>query len=151
MVAAMYDCVTTDPGDVRNMPRIGWILVILLLPGVGGAIWYIAGRPLPPPDEMMHPARRKVAAQDADTEEMPRQPERFVAPDDDPEFIRGLAEKVRRANEQRFRSDAEIRRRDDRGHDTEDGHDGDRDRFRRDKNRRRRKGGGPRGEDTPES
>jgi Phospholipase_D-nuclease N-terminal len=149
MVAAMYDCVTTDPADVRNLPRIGWILVILLLPGVGGAIWYMAGRPLPAPDEMMHPAGQRIAPQDTDTEEMPRQSERFVAPDDDPDFIRALAEKVRHANEQRFRSDAEIRRRDDRAHGTEDGRSGDR--SRRDKNRRQRKNDRRRGDDLPDA
>jgi Phospholipase_D-nuclease N-terminal len=122
MVAALYDCITTDASVMRNLPKSGWILVILLFSGVGGLMWFIAGRPesgaeLTSQPDTNHPAGRALRAQAAstDTEEMPRQPRRPVAPDDDPDFLRSLADTARRADEDRLRRwEADLRLREER-------------------------------------
>ena len=122
MVAALYDCITTDASAMRNLPKAGWIVVILLFSGIGGLMWFIAGRPeagseLAPPADSNHPAGRALRTQaaSADTEEMPRQPRRPVAPDDDVEFLRSLADRTRRADEERLRRwEADLRLREER-------------------------------------
>jgi hypothetical protein len=117
MVAALYDCITTDSMLVRNLPKMGWIAVILLLSGIGGVLWFIAGRPqaVPESSHLNHPAGSALRSSvTADTEEMPRQPRRPMAPDDDPEFLRGLDDRMRLADEERLRRwEADLRLREE--------------------------------------
>ncbi|HEU0238326.1 MAG TPA: PLDc N-terminal domain-containing protein [Micromonosporaceae bacterium] len=130
MVAAFYDCISTDPAAVRNLPKVVWVLVILLLTGIGGLIWFSAGRPVrtPGPIDSNHPAGRALRSElSADTEEMPRQsemsggPRRPIAPDDDPDFLRSLGEQTRRATEERLRRwEADLRLREERLRERED-------------------------------
>jgi Phospholipase_D-nuclease N-terminal len=46
LVFCLIDCIQTDPLLVRNLPKIGWILLIVILPIVGGIAWLVAGRPV---------------------------------------------------------------------------------------------------------
>ncbi|WP_454048598.1 PLDc N-terminal domain-containing protein [Cellulomonas sp. Marseille-Q8402] len=45
LVYCLVDCIQTDSWRVRNLPKGGWILLIVLLPLVGGIAWLVAGRP----------------------------------------------------------------------------------------------------------
>lgn len=45
VVFCLVDCVQTDRDRVRNLPKVAWILLILLVPLVGGIAWLVAGRP----------------------------------------------------------------------------------------------------------
>lgn len=73
VVYALVDASQADGARVRWMPRWLWIVAILLLPGVGALGWLFFGRPrgrrLPPGGQ----AQRRP-----------------LAPDDDPDFLRGL-------------------------------------------------------------
>ncbi|MEZ0164936.1 PLDc N-terminal domain-containing protein [Kineococcus sp. LSe6-4] len=59
-------------GTLRNLPRWAWVLLVLLVPLVGGIAYVVAGRPTdqPPRPHGSRPAPR--------------------GPDDDEEFLRGL-------------------------------------------------------------
>ena len=39
------DAIQTRDGAARNLPKIAWLILILLFPVVGPAAWLIAGRP----------------------------------------------------------------------------------------------------------
>lgn len=69
-VYALVDVVQSPPARVRTMPRLAWAGVILLLPVVGAVAWLLTGRP---------------SGGGAG-----RRPGRPIAPDDDPDFLRGL-------------------------------------------------------------
>ncbi len=72
-VYCAVDAVQTDGDRVRGLPKLVWMLVIVLLPLVGGVAWLVAGRPrglLQPPSS--------------------GRPPRPQGPDDDPDFLRGL-------------------------------------------------------------
>ncbi len=45
LIFCLIDCIQTDPVLVRNLPKLGWLLIIILLPIVGGIAWLVAGRP----------------------------------------------------------------------------------------------------------
>ncbi|WP_432513405.1 PLD nuclease N-terminal domain-containing protein [Kineococcus sp. SYSU DK001] len=45
LVFCLVDCVQTDSGRVRNLPKVTWVFLIVLLPLVGGIAWLVAGRP----------------------------------------------------------------------------------------------------------
>ena len=44
-IYCVVDAIQTPDPAVRNLPKIGWLLLILLFPLVGPAAWLIAGRP----------------------------------------------------------------------------------------------------------
>ena len=70
---------------VRTMPRLLWVLVILMIPLLGPIAYFLFGRPLPPPREGS-PVRRVTP--------------RPTSPDDDPDFLRSMnTEQSRRDRE----------------------------------------------------
>lgn len=71
VVYALVDASQADSGRVRLMPRWLWMVSIVLLPGVGAVGWLLLGRP----------RHRSLP---------PGSTRRPVAPDDDPDFLRGL-------------------------------------------------------------
>ncbi|MBF4463312.1 MULTISPECIES: PLDc N-terminal domain-containing protein [unclassified Rathayibacter] len=64
-VYTVIDCALSDRRAVRAIPKWGWLLVVLLLPLIGAALWFWIGRP------------RK--SRDGGR--------RYTAPDDDPDFL----------------------------------------------------------------
>jgi len=67
---ALIDCAQREDTDVRSLPRWAWLLIILV-PLVGPIAYLIAGRPRRPGNGG-------------------KKPKRTIAPDDDPDFLRGL-------------------------------------------------------------
>jgi phospholipase D-like protein len=87
-IFCIIDCIQSDEREVRNLPKVVWVLLILIAPVVGPAAWFFAGRPRTDP---VLPGPQRPAA--------PRRPS---APDDDPTFLAGLD----RTNEERRRLQA---------------------------------------------
>ncbi|MFI9203773.1 PLD nuclease N-terminal domain-containing protein [Streptomyces sp. NPDC053048] len=71
-IYAFIDCLNTPENEVRGLPKLAWVFIILLFGEVlvGPVAWLVAGRP-------------KAAARAAGER-------RWVAPDDNPEFLRSL-------------------------------------------------------------
>jgi hypothetical protein len=66
---------SANKNEVRNLPKWLWILICLAVPIVGGLLYLVLGRPVGTPK----PRFRKTKS---------------VAPDDDPAFLRDLADKL---------------------------------------------------------
>ncbi|MET7403200.1 PLD nuclease N-terminal domain-containing protein [Dactylosporangium sp. NPDC005572] len=122
LVIALIDCLSTDEDEIRNLPKIAWVFIILLFSPVGAIVWFVAGRP-----------QRAVARAGGEWRagggfpEATRPSTRSMAPDDDPEFLRGLA-KGRREDEEMFSKwEADLRRREEelRRREEEEGQDGE--------------------------
>src|SRR5688572_10565991 len=94
-IFAIVDVITTDEGSVRNLPKIGWLILVLLFPLVGSIAWLVAGRPV-------GAGRARLGAHERNAPAFPEynRPGRFAAThaDDDEEFLRRCRE---RAEEQR--------------------------------------------------
>jgi hypothetical protein len=45
LVFCLIDCIQTDAQLIRNLPKIAWIVLIVVIPVVGGIAWFVAGRP----------------------------------------------------------------------------------------------------------
>lgn len=82
LVYCLIDCIQADQDRVRNLPKIVWVFLIVLLPLVGGIAWLVAGRPERAP-------ARSVPWPSTQTAGFPEyeRPRRSGAPDDDPEFL----------------------------------------------------------------
>ncbi|MFG2044142.1 PLD nuclease N-terminal domain-containing protein [Dactylosporangium sp. NPDC048998] len=108
LVVALIDCLSTDEYQVRNLPKVAWVFIILLFSPVGWILWFVAGRP--------QQARAGAGAQWRSGNGFPedqRPSRRQVAPDDDPAFLRELA-RNRRADEEMFSKwEADLRRREE--------------------------------------
>ncbi|WP_375474836.1 PLD nuclease N-terminal domain-containing protein [uncultured Jatrophihabitans sp.] len=103
-VFCIIDVITTPDGATRNLPKLMWLLIVIILPDVGSIAWLVAGRPwqganagLPYKGNRGRPAA-PAAARPADARSGTRA--RATNPDDDEEFLAGLRA---RAEEQRRR------------------------------------------------
>jgi hypothetical protein len=93
LVYALLNVITTPEDQVRNLPKLLWLLLVFV-PLVGAVAWLVAGRPQGPPRSLPYKGNTGVP---------PARPGRTTAassPDDDEEFLRQLR---RRAEEQRRR------------------------------------------------
>jgi hypothetical protein len=80
----VLDVATSDPDDVRVLPKRIWLVVVALLVPIGGLLWLFLGRPQG--DGGRGPARPRRPG--GRTPPARRQPPR--GPDDDPRFLRDL-------------------------------------------------------------
>ncbi|HZQ85040.1 MAG TPA: PLD nuclease N-terminal domain-containing protein [Acidimicrobiales bacterium] len=44
-VYCIFDVITTDDSLVRNLPKLLWVAIVLLIPDIGSIAWLVAGRP----------------------------------------------------------------------------------------------------------
>ncbi len=77
IVYAFIDVLTTPAHTTKRGPKWLWAVAVLALPLVGALLWFVLGRP----------ARRRSTS------------EHMAAPDDDVEFLRDLARRTRRPDD----------------------------------------------------
>jgi hypothetical protein len=107
-IFCFIDVLLTPESACRNLPKLGWVFIVLLLPLVGSIAWLVAGRPWDRTNASVRSARPGTAPRYPEYE----RPNRRAAsnPDDDEEFLAGLR---RRADEQRRRAAEQQRREQD--------------------------------------
>jgi hypothetical protein len=95
-VFCIVDVIRTPDIDVRNLPKLLWLFIVLLIPDIGSILWLILGRP-------QAVARREPRHGHMSAYPEYDRPGRFAAanPDDDAEFLRAIRD---RAEEQRKRA-----------------------------------------------
>jgi len=89
IIAAVADCLGGEHAP-RKLTRAWWVLIILLVPIAGAALWFTVGRARPPRPQP-GPGRHGNAG--------PR-PKGPVAPDDDPDFLRDIDRRLRDENKE---------------------------------------------------
>lgn len=91
-VAALISCLSAEDDEIRVLPRLAWVLIVLFLPLLGAIAWFRTGRASTAEHADGSPRTRWTGWP------RPRQL-RPPAPDDDPEFLRSLD--VRQAHRNR--------------------------------------------------
>jgi hypothetical protein len=43
-IFCIIDVITTDAASVRNLPKLAWLAIVIILPEVGSIAWLVAGR-----------------------------------------------------------------------------------------------------------
>jgi hypothetical protein len=124
VVIALISCLSAEDSDIRALPRYAWVLIILLFSPIGAIAWFVAGK-----ERYSRPQQRVWAPGGGFPEnERPGRRSRPVAPDDNPDFLRGIAvghaqndaaaaqererEKLRKWEEDLRRREEELRKRD---------------------------------------
>ncbi|HZU93610.1 MAG TPA: PLDc N-terminal domain-containing protein [Microbacterium sp.] len=44
MIGALIDIITRDDSQVRFLPKMAWIIIVILLPLIGSLLWFAIGR-----------------------------------------------------------------------------------------------------------
>ena len=70
-IYAFIDCLNTPEEETKHLPKVVWVIIILLFWIVGPIVWFFAGK-----------ARRPASARG--------RAGGWVAPDDNPEFLKSL-------------------------------------------------------------
>jgi hypothetical protein len=93
LLFCLLDIITSDAGEIRNLPKIVWVLLAFINP-IGGIAWLIAGRPQADgrPGGMPYKGNAGPVRRSGRTAGFPEyeRPRRSLAPDDDPEFLADL-------------------------------------------------------------
>ncbi|MCY0929203.1 PLD nuclease N-terminal domain-containing protein [Streptomyces sp. H27-H1] len=74
-IYTFIDCLNTPEEEVKHLPKVVWVLIILLFSIVGPVVWLFAGKKRVPGAGRSRPRRGQ-----------------WVAPDDNPEFLKSLRE-----------------------------------------------------------
>jgi hypothetical protein len=102
-IYCLIDCLQSSEYAIRNLPKVGWVLLILFFPIVGPVAWLVAGRPLREPAMPSMPG----------FPEYQRRRRGPVAPDDDPEFLNEIG-RINTEHERTLkRWEADLARRED--------------------------------------
>ena len=103
VVYCVLNIITTPEEQVRNLPKLLWLALVLFFPIVGGVAWLVAGRPQGRPTSLPYKGNRGIPPE----YDRPGRATAF-SPDDDEAFLRRLRE---RAEEQRRKAEQERRAR----------------------------------------
>ncbi|MBT2475569.1 PLDc N-terminal domain-containing protein [Microbacterium sp. ISL-103] len=105
MVGALVDIIKRDDSQVRFLPKMAWIIIVILLPLIGSLLWFAIGREYSEAGlriPRMRPAARPAA----------RRPEpNPVPPSDTRSTEQQIADLDREIEEWRLRQEVEKRRR----------------------------------------
>ncbi|WP_375498537.1 PLD nuclease N-terminal domain-containing protein [uncultured Jatrophihabitans sp.] len=90
----IIDVITTGRDQVRNLPKLGWLAIVILFAAIGAVAWLVFGRPWVREPALVGAARPKTV--------------RASSPDDDDEFLAALdahVQEQRRARDRDERPD----------------------------------------------
>jgi phospholipase D-like protein len=95
-IFCFIDVLLTPDTACRNLPKLAWVFIVLLLPDIGSIAWLVAGHPWNRSAAAVRPGPTSRATESD-------RPNRYVPtnPDDDEEFLAGLR---KRAEDQRRRA-----------------------------------------------
>ena len=112
-VYCILDVIATQEGLMRNMPKVFWLIVVIILPTVGSFAWLLLGRPKEagymPGDTNPRPPVR---------DHHPSSSPRPIGPEDSPEFMTGMSDRADRLR----KWEEDLKKRED---DLKRGEDGD--------------------------
>lgn len=110
MVITLIDVIRRDDSEVKYLPKIFWVILVIIIPLVGSIVWWAIGREYP----QQIVVRRPQQSTQRYREEQPRQP-RIV---DERSTEQQIADLDREIEEWRLKE--ELRRRQEERRDTQD-------------------------------
>jgi hypothetical protein len=111
VLAALIDIITKDNDQVRHLPKLTWVLLVIFLPLIGSIIWFTVGREYSAPVDRgsfgdprrwdaPEPAAAAAGAREKSTEEQLADLEREIAEHKRHERIRRLQADLEERREQ---------------------------------------------------
>jgi len=92
-IFCIFDVISSEPELVRNLPKLVWLLIVIIVPDVGSIAWLVLGRP------------RGAALS----------PGAPVGPEDSPHFLKSIDEqrRLKAWEDDLRRREEELKRKDD--------------------------------------
>ena len=110
LVIALISCLSAEESEIRALPRIAWVFLILLFSPIGAIAWFIAGRPARAVRLSNGTSWRPGSGFPEEQRPARSGP---LAPDDDPAFLKSLAQSLKDDESMMKRWEADLRRRED--------------------------------------
>ncbi|GGU60254.1 PLD nuclease N-terminal domain-containing protein [Streptomyces lavendofoliae] len=104
-IYAFIDCLNTPEDETKHLPKVAWIFIILLFWIVGPIVWLAAGKLRRAPAGGGAPSPFSRGSRDRRGE--------WVAPDDNPEFLKSLREENQKDESLLEDWEADLRRREE--------------------------------------
>ena len=103
-IYAFIDCLNTPENQIRGLPKVIWVIIILLFGEVlvGPVAWLVAGK-----------VRRAPADGSTPSEWHRNRRAKWVAPDDNPDFLKSLKDEGKKDEALLKDWEADLRRRED--------------------------------------
>ncbi|MFI9603160.1 MULTISPECIES: PLD nuclease N-terminal domain-containing protein [Streptomyces] len=101
-IFAFIDCLNTPEDEAKHLPKVAWVFIILLFWIVGPIVWLAAGKDRRPPANGRTPS-----------EWHQNQRLDYIAPDDNPAFLKSLAEENKKDEDLLKNWEADLRRREE--------------------------------------
>ncbi|MFJ6751289.1 MULTISPECIES: PLD nuclease N-terminal domain-containing protein [unclassified Streptomyces] len=103
-IYAFIDCLNTPENQIRGLPKVIWVIIILLFGEVlvGPVAWLVAGK-----------VRRAPADGSTPSEWHRNRRAKWVAPDDNPDFLKSLKDESKKDEALLKDWEADLRRRED--------------------------------------
>ncbi len=127
----LFDVITTDESQMRNLGKPWWIVIVLFFPVVGSIMWLVAGRPLGAGVPGLPYKGDRGQAEDPRSSAGSRYgaagmatARPSVAPDDDPDFLEHVRRQSTEDKDLLRRWEDDLRRREDELRRRESGEDG---------------------------
>jgi hypothetical protein len=109
-IYCIIEVLFTPESEIRNLPKLVWLFLVLIFSFIGSIAWLIAGR-----STRRHAPRSTAPWPSTRTAGFPEyeRPHRQSAPDDDPEFLRRLSQVDQEHTEVLRKWEADLRRREE--------------------------------------
>ncbi|WP_455352328.1 PLD nuclease N-terminal domain-containing protein [Streptomyces sp. SYSU K217416] len=101
-IYAFIDCLNTPEDEVRHLPKVVWVIIILLFSIVGPIVWFAAGK-----------LRHAPAGGRTPSEWHRNHRTKWVAPDDNPEFLKQIKDENKKDESLLKDWEADLRRREE--------------------------------------
>ncbi|MFF4247508.1 PLD nuclease N-terminal domain-containing protein [Streptomyces sp. NPDC001822] len=101
-IYAFIDCLNTPEDEAKHLPKVAWIFIILLFWIVGPIVWLAAGKLRTPPTGGRTPSEWHRSHRTT-----------WVAPDDNPDFLKSLREENKKDESLLKDWEADLRRREE--------------------------------------
>jgi hypothetical protein len=110
-VFCIIDVITTPESNMRNLPKMAWLFIVLILPDIGSIAWLVAGR-----EWQQRPGMYRSATAARAYPEYDRPGRHMPAnPDDDDAFLSQVRERAEaQRREYQARRKAELQEEEDR-------------------------------------
>lgn len=112
-IYCILDVIATSEGLIRNLPKVGWLLIVIFVPTIGSIAWLLLGRPekagFAPGDTTYRPEPRGGLFDSSSSRSRG-----ILAPDDDPGFLAQIDERAKRLRDwenELKRREEDLRRR----------------------------------------
>ena len=91
-IFCLVDVIVSKEDECRNLPKLLWLLIVLMLPDIGSVLWLIVGRPRGPRELWQQRATHPTATSRSPGSKVarPTMPSPGANPDDDDEFLRSI-------------------------------------------------------------